>query len=311
MPEVSVVIPTYNSAQFLGEALQSVSDQTFKDYEIIVVDDGSTDHTKQIIDKYNGKIRYIFQENGGPAKARNSGIKASSGKYIAFLDADDVWEPTKLEKQVRMFHRCPEVAMIFTENSCYSENGVYQNSMGKRERLMKGDVAKNIFLRSGVVTPTVIVKKEIFNKIGVFEEELCMGEDDNMWVRIATDFKVSLIDEPLVKVRAHPRRVTGDKTRLLECVQTNIELLSQRYRGVKEKIESVIPLKLSRVQFALGYDHFENYNFKEARKAFTRGIRYYIWNWENYPYFLLTLFPQKVVRRIKRLKRKISPPTIN
>ena len=88
MPEVSVVIPAYNSARFIGEALQSVFDQTFKDYEIIVVDDGSTDSTKQVIDRYGNKIRYVFQQQGGPAKARNRGIRDSLGRFIAFLDAE-------------------------------------------------------------------------------------------------------------------------------------------------------------------------------------------------------------------------------
>ena len=113
MPQVSVVIPTYKRAQFLDEVLQSAFNQTFKDFEVIVVNDGSTDQTKQLLEEYGDKIRYIFQENSGPAKSRNRGIKESLGKYIAFLDADDVWFPLKLEKQIRMFRECPELAMVF------------------------------------------------------------------------------------------------------------------------------------------------------------------------------------------------------
>jgi glycosyltransferase involved in cell wall biosynthesis len=311
MPEVSVVIPAYNSAQFLGEALQSVFEQTFKDYEIIVVDDGSTDQTRKVVDRYKDRVRYVFQENGGPAKAKNRGIRDCLGEYIAFLDADDVWLPLKLEKQVSMFRQNPELAMVFTENAVFNRSCTYVTSMGKRKRLMQGDVARNIFLRSGVVTPTVMVRKVVFDKIGLFEEELRVAEDDNMWVRIAANFKVALIDEPLVKVRAHPHRATADKEKLFESVQTNIQLLSNRYEGVKEKIEDVIPQKISQVHFSLGYHHFENQRYKEARKAFARGIHCYLWNWRNHVYFLFSLLPENVTLGIKWLKRKILSPNTN
>jgi glycosyltransferase involved in cell wall biosynthesis len=311
MPEVSVVIPTFNSARFLDEALQSILDQSFKDYEIIVVDDGSTDQTKQVVARYGDKIKYILQENSGPAAAKNNGIRNSSGKYIAFLDADDMWLPTKLEKQVKMFRQHPELAMVFTENVCFNEGGIYKTSLVKRSRLMNGDVAKNIFLYSGVATPTVMVRKEIFDRVGLFEEKLYMAEDDNMWVRIAAKFKVALIDEPLVRVRTHPQRATTDKKKLFEMVQTNIHLLSQRSEGVKERLENVIPLKLSQVQFSLGYHYFENCDFKGARKAFAKGISCYRWNWRNYLYLLLSFLPKKTIQRIKQLKNKVLLPTIN
>lgn len=311
MPEVSVVIPTYNSAQFIGEALRSVFDQTFKDYEIIVVDDGSTDQTKEVIHRYGNKIRYIFQEQRGPANARNRGIRDSLGQYIAFLDADDVWLPLKLKKQVCMFHRCPPLAMVFTENSVFNQSGVCQNSIGKGKRLMNGDVVKNIFLYNGVVTSTVMVRSEVFNKIGLFEEELQLAEDDNMWIRIAANFKVALIDEPLVRYRVHPHEITSNKIKLMKSVKTNIKLLKQKDKTVKERIEKVIPLKLSFVEFDLGYEQFNNQKFREARKAFARGIRCCMWNWENYVYLLLSLLPKKVIQVIRWLKRKISPSTIN
>ena len=305
MPEVSVVIPTYNSAQFLGEALQSVFSQTFYDYETIVVNDGSTDDTEKVIDLYNNRIKYILQENGGPARARNYGIKESSGKYIAFLDADDIWLPSKLEKQVLMFRQRPELAMILTGNFVVNADGVPLFQVEKRKRFMEGNIAKNIFLHSGVLTSTVMVRKEIFDKIGLFEEDLRIGEDDNMWIRIAANYQIELIDEPLAKYRSHPNSLTRDKMKLFEYVQTNIRLLSQRYGGVKEKIEDAIPLKLSIMQFAMGYHFFKEQNHKEARRAFAKGIRCYIWKWQNYLYLLLSLLPISVTQKLKRIKRRL------
>ena len=304
MPEVSVVIPAYNSARFIGEALQSVFDQTFKDYEIIVVDDGSTDSTKQVIDRYGNKIRYVFQQQGGQAKARNRGIRDSLGRFIAFLDADDVWLPLKLEKQVCMFHRCSELAMVFTENSIFNESGVCRTSLGKGEKLMKGDVAKNIFLHSGVLTSTVMVRSEVFDKIGLFEEELRLAEDDNMWIRIAANSEVALINEPLVGYRIHPDEITSDRMRLMKSIKANIRLLRQKDERVRERIEEVIPLRLSFVEFGLGYEHFRNQKFGEARRAFARGIRCHMWNWRNYVYLLFSLLPEPLIQTVRWLKKR-------
>jgi glycosyltransferase involved in cell wall biosynthesis len=133
MLNVSVVIPTYNSAHLLDDALQSVLEQTYKDFEIIVVDDGSTDNTSEVVSKYNDKLHYFRVDNRGPAKARNYGISKATGKYIAFLDADDKWLPTKLEKQVSMFEQNPEFGMVFTENSLFDAKGIYKNSLGKEK----------------------------------------------------------------------------------------------------------------------------------------------------------------------------------
>jgi glycosyltransferase involved in cell wall biosynthesis len=305
MPEVSVIIPTYNSAQFLDEALQSVFDQTFKDFEVIVIDDGSTDQTKQVLEKYGDRIRYIFQENGGPAKARNRGIKESSGKYVAFLDADDVWLPLKLEKQVNTFRHHPELAMVFTEHSSFNEKGVFQTSLGKKKKLLNGDIARNIFLHSGVATPTVMVRKEVFSKIGLFEEELQMAEDDNMWIRIAANFKVELIDESLVKRRVHPQSMTIDQRKLFESVKKNINFLDCRYSGVKERIQKAIPLKFSQVEFDQGYYYFERGDVASARKAFAKAIRYHMFNWKSYLYFFSCFLPKKAIQTVKWLKRRI------
>ena len=305
MPEVSVIIPTYNSDQFLEKALQSVFNQTFTDYEIIVVDDGSIDQTRQVIANYRDKINYIYQENGGPSKARNRGIRASSAPYIAFLDADDMWLPSKLEQQIAIFHQRPELGMVSTNAFSFNDRGIIRRSH-KRQRLLVGNVARNIFLYDGVGTPTVMVRKKVFDRVGYFDEELLLAEDDNMWVRIAAQFEVEIIEEPLVKIRDHPGRITRNREKLYEMVQTNIDLLSLRYAGVKEIVEKVLPKKVSMLQFEIGYYRFENGAFHEARKAFAKGIRSYWWNWKNVLYFAATLMPPGVIQCVRRIKGKIQ-----
>ena len=308
IPLVSVIIPTYNSADYIEEALESVFKQTFQDFEIIVIDDGSNDGTGEILKKYGDRVRYLFQDNSGPASARNKGIRIARGRYIAFLDADDIWLPTKLEKQIGLFYQCEHLGMVTTGVCSFDERGVFGFSTNKRKTLMHGDIARNIFLHSNVGTPTVMVRKEVFDNIGFFEENIRQAEDDNMWIRIAANYDIELIDETLIKVRNHPQRMTLNKSELLDSVQTNIQLLKTKYgETVRKKIEKTIPIKISKVQFAIGYGYYESGNYREARKAFLIGAYHRIWFWKNPLYFILTLIPSGLTTILKSIKRKLAP----
>jgi len=307
-PLVSVIIPAYNSADYIEEALESVFKQTFQDFEILVIDDGSTDDTGAILEKYKDRIEYCFQENGGPASARNQGIRMARGEYIAFLDADDIWLATKLEKQIALFRQRQNLGMVITGSCSFDKKGIYGFSTKKREYLMIGDIARNIFLRSGVGTPTVMVRKKVFDKVGLFEENIRYGEDDNLWIRIASHYDVELIDEALIRVRNHPGRMTANQTALLEDVQDNIQFLKTKYGDiVRKKIEKAAPIKIARVQFSIGYGQYEIGNYREARKAFARGTFHRIWFWKNPIYFLLTFMPSCLMAMLRSIKRKLVP----
>ena len=310
-PLVSVIIPAYNSADFIDEALKSVFDQTYKDLEIIVVDDGSTDDTRAVLEKYGDRVNYHYQDNNGPASARNRGIKLARGKYIAFLDADDLWLPTKLEKQVALIKNRENLGFVTTGVCSFDENGDYGFATYKRDKLMKGDIARNIFLKSDVGTPTVMARKQVFDEIGLFDEEIRYAEDDNMWIRIASHYDVELIDETLTKVRNHPARMTLNRAELLENVQKNIEYLRTRYGDrVRERIEKAIPVKLSLVLFSVGYGYYESGNYSEARKAFFRAACQRYRFMKNFSYFLLTFIPHGLIARLRLLKNRISTQSV-
>ena len=171
---------------------------------------------------------------------------------------------------------------------------------------MNGDIARNIFLRSNVGTPTVMVPKAVFDRIGLFEENIRQAEDDNMWIRIASQYEVELIDEPLVRVRNHPGRMTLNKAELLESVQMNIRLLKTKYgEVVRKRIEGAIPRKIAQVQFSIGYGHYERGNLREARKAFYAGTCSRIRFWRNPLYLLVTFIPPGLTALLKSLKRKL------
>ncbi len=195
MPEVSVIIPTYNRREFVREALASVYAQTFLDFELIVVDDGSTDDTEAVVHEFS-EARYLWQENRGVSAARNAGAAASCGPLLAFLDSDDLWQPGKLAAQVAFFQAYPEARICQTEE-IWLRNGIRVNPH-RKHRKPSGD----IFARSlelCLVSPSaVMLRRTFFEQLGGFDENLPACEDYDLWLRIAVQEPVHLLNEPLV-----------------------------------------------------------------------------------------------------------------
>jgi glycosyltransferase involved in cell wall biosynthesis len=204
-PLISVVIPAHNAEKYIDEALASVCSQTFSDYEIIVIDDGSTDRTAEIASSYNG-VLLLAQDNLGAAAARNAGIRAARGRYVAFLDADDVWLPTKLEKQAAHLLENPRSEWSYTDALVFdaaTRRTVCR--IGERIRLYQGDILRPLLLRSFIPSPTPVVKRRALAEAGFFDEarDRRIGEDWSMWLRIAERHAAKLIDEPLAMIRMH------------------------------------------------------------------------------------------------------------
>ena len=213
MPKVSIIIPTYNRANYLLEALDSIFQQTFKDYEIIIIDDGSTDDTQKTLRKAieAGKVHYVFQENQGESAARNHGIRLAGGEYIAFLDSDDLFTPSKLEKQVAFLDSHPKIAFVHSWFSKFDDAG---NHLGTRDTSrFSGNVYPEILIEWSVLmaVPCVMVRAEVLADIGEFDIKLRWGPDLDMWRRITQKYQIGVIPEVLSKVRVHPGGVSVDK----------------------------------------------------------------------------------------------------
>ena len=195
-PLVSVIIPTYNRWPSVSAAVESVLAQSLKDFELIVIDDGSTDGTAQKLVKYGTSLRFYSQSRSGVSAARNLGVKKARGRYLAFLDSDDLWRPEKLAVQTKFMRRHPEYLICQTEE-IWLRNGVRVNP-----RLIHQKPAGDIFMRSlelCLVSPSaVMMTKDLFDAAGGFDESLPVCEDYDLWLRIAVDHRVGLITEPLV-----------------------------------------------------------------------------------------------------------------
>ncbi len=191
-PLVSAIIPTFNRGWILREAVQSVLDQTYHPLEIIVVDDGSTDDTREILRLFGDRITVLFQENKGVSAARNLGIKHSHGELVAFLDSDDLWTPDKIACQVAFFNNNPDAVICQTEE-IWIRNGKRVNPKNKHKKL-SGMIFEPSLSLCLVSPSAVMIQRSLFELKGYFDEALPACEDYDLWLRIATTHAIDLID---------------------------------------------------------------------------------------------------------------------
>ncbi len=303
---ISVIIPTYNAGIYIEEALNSVLGQTYIDYEVIVIDDGSIDNTQEIVESKFPMVNYIYTHNQGASRARNIGISYAKGDYVAFLDADDLWLPEKLEKQLAVFDEYPEVMLVFTESCSFDKNGFRNKPFLKKERLMKGDIVKNIFIHSYVGTPTVMIKKSVIDEIGFFEEDLIVAEDDNLWLRIAMKFKIALVDEDLVHCRIRENSLTTTPGNFFKGVNDHIELLYKKYPKITEHVgKRLIQKKKSECYYSQGYFYFSEYQFKLARKMLVQSF-FILPQAKSIFFWACSFLPDYSIKRLKVLKRQMK-----
>ncbi|MFQ5852436.1 MAG: glycosyltransferase, partial [Candidatus Binatia bacterium] len=196
MVVVSVIIPTYNRSSMVCEAIESVFRQSYKGYELIVVDDESQDGSTEKLQQYGSRVSVFSQPRRGVAAARNLGVRWSCGRYVAFLDSDDLWQPKKLEIQVTFMQANPQVQICQTEE-IWIRNGVRVNP--KRKHRKPSDSIFRASLNLCLVSPSaVMMTRGLFERVGGFDEAFEVCEDYDLWLRIAVDTVISLIPEPLV-----------------------------------------------------------------------------------------------------------------
>ena len=199
---ISVIIPVYNSEKYINNAIESVLSQTYQKFEIIIIDDGSTDKTKQVVEKFkDNRIIYIYQENSGPAEARNNGLKISRGEFVSFLDADDIWKQEKLEIQLEILSNNDDICMVYNHFTLKPE-GEDIEKLIRFKNYNKEDFIKNLLINPFNTIPypsTVMVKKSFLNKTGYFNSNLRSGEDWDLWFRLAKQAQCYCIDEVLTR----------------------------------------------------------------------------------------------------------------
>lgn len=260
MSKVSVIIPAYNREKFIARAIQSVLAQIYGDYEIIVVDDGSTDNTANIVKQFGGKVKYILQPNGGSASARNRGIKESQGEYIAFLDSDDFWVPEKLNEQVKVLDNNPNVGIVYAKMPIVNEKG---EQVGMKPSQPSGKNFKELLeIWGDIPTSTVLTRRECFDKAGFFDTSLKTMQDIDMWLRIARLYDLYEIEgKVLAYYYRHSGQITQNRIKVYEGL---VRIYTKIYKTFDDAPKDILRRRISMNTYTLSRTYYDERHFRKA-----------------------------------------------
>lgn len=270
---VTVVMATYNMAHYLPQAVGSALAQTYPAVEVQIVDDGSTDNTPEVIEQLqrDPRVRAYRQPNGGQAKAKNQGVLRARGEYIAFLDADDAWLPNKLELQLPLLQRDPEVGVVYSSIEYMDGNGARN---GRPEaRLHRGMVSGQLLLENFVPFPTSVVRRECLHEVGLFDETFGMGIDYDLWLRMSARYRFDYVAEPTALYRVWEGQMSKNYRRRYEAGITIMRRFLEQHPGL-------IPERLVRRAWAHTYVGrgntvlWQEGRMAEAFADYWRGLRY-------------------------------------
>jgi glycosyltransferase involved in cell wall biosynthesis len=316
MPKVSVVIPAYNAMAFLPATLDSVLKQTFTDFEVLIVNDGSSDGIVEWASQISDlRVRLISQENQGSSVARNTGITLAQGEYVALLDADDIWKPTKLEKQVFFLEENPLIGLVDTWTLLINQQGKFTGrvivSHAEGEDVWKHLVQ---FKTVCCCDSTPMIRRSCFETVGLFNTELPFLEDLDMWIRLASRYRFGVVKEALVYYRQHPGSKSTNCLETLEAFRTIVE---KAFESVPAELLTIREKGYCRINLYLAWKAINNQDYDQAlhfnRQAIAHSL-YVIFSWEfirqRLALFLLKKFSQNTYNKAKAflqaMRRSIS-----
>ena len=277
-PAISVIIPTYNRKNHLQQAIESVLSQAFTDYEIIIVDDGSSDGTASIVAEYaihHSSIRYQYQHNRGVAAARNCGISMARGKFVCFLDSDDIWKPHKLETQIAFAAQNPDFSIISSDIDSFNETGVHKRcAKQSMYSVQSGYVLQELLFNNWIQTSTVMVRRSLLESVGGFDESVGQfAEDWVLWMCLATKGPAYFLPEALVFYRLHTDSLTSQN---MEAQYKSLMLAVDcvaALPGLQERKDLTL---LCRYKIAMGRakKDFRAKRFTEAQEKFRNALHF-------------------------------------
>ena len=228
-PLVTVVIPSYNRAQYIAETIESVLGQTYTNIEIIVIDDGSTDNTREIVERYAPRVQYVWQENAERGASRNHGLRLAKGAFIAFLDSDDLWLREKVENDLELLRQNPAAGVVFTD-------AVQIDAVGNETKKLSaegfsGTVTERLLENNFVLMGAHLARTDLIRKIGGFREEreLAGSEDWELWVRLSTETEFGYRPAPSAKIRAFHENTMGDPNTMNRSMSCAVRIMEESY----------------------------------------------------------------------------------
>jgi glycosyltransferase involved in cell wall biosynthesis len=301
---VSVIVPVYNRAHLVTETVISILGQTYRNIEIILINDGSTDNSLKIIEalqqEYPDVIRIVDQENQGQTVARNQGIKQALGKYIAFLDSDDLWAPGKLDLQIPLFDE--GVGLVYGGVELINEYGE-TTGFDACDPAVQGNIYPQLLVKNRMTGGSVVVLREALDRVGGFDPEFSAAENWDLWLRICKEYKVRLVNKPVVKYRQHQNNMSKD-TMLMQDAKRQIMAKHCDKHSSDKLIALYSKLAEADLFYKLGVICFSREQFGEAIRNFSRVMMISPF-YEDTPVRLLRCFLGSRGNRMLRIFKKV------
>lgn len=286
-PLVSIILPTYNREELLKKSVRSVLASDYRNLELIIVNDGSTDRTKNVVSRINDpRVRYFEKKNKGPASARNFGLRRAKGAYISFCDDDDIFLNGKIASQVNFLEKHTEFGF------CYTNGFVINKGMRRKwlSKLKQKSLRHLLLNNSQILTPSVMVRSKVFDQVGGFDEGIKLCEDYDLWLRIARDYKFGFIDRPLVEITKHGENISRD-TKMLFRWGVFVKL-----KNLKECGELFPKSILRDYEWTLAYQQGKFYFFEDdmtsSRKFLLQALKLKYFSLRPLIFIFFTFFGQ-------------------
>jgi len=274
-PFVSVIIPTYRRSAFLAQTLKSVFDQTFRDFEVIVVEDGSHD-AEAVIAPYNGRLTYLWQPNRGVSAARNHGARHAKGRWYAFVDDDDLWMPEKLARQFEAAKASPEFGMFHTDHFVMEGDELRTPLRNPpRDRIPTGWILNDLFLIDFIVMSSVIIRREEFQQARGFSETTWYAADHEFWLRLARICRIGYVPEPLTVYRNHSKSLSSELNWHIHYAAMMERFVRDNPQLSAEIGRTTVRKHLHAIMWRGGYAHLQADRFAAALRLFVSA-----WRWQ-------------------------------
>jgi glycosyltransferase involved in cell wall biosynthesis len=303
--ETSVIIPSYNNSVFLPEAIESALSQSVSPLEVIVIDDGSTDNTRDIIEQYRRCIRYFFQENKGVAGARNRGIEEARGNLVAFLDADDIWLPEKLKRQVDYLAKHPHAGLVHSDLFHWDDHTGEKSLRPCGRHEFSGPCYKRFFFGSRVLPSTVLIRKTCLSATFRFDERIRRAsvEDYDFFMRIARFYNLAYIDEPLILYRMHTSNATKQFLTMREGELYVVRKALMADPPLRREIgRSKVNGRLFDLSFGIGYAYREASRRTDARRYFCMALSCRPYSLHTWLLYIASFLPSGWEENLRRYK---------
>ncbi len=308
---ISVIIPAYNALRYLEEALNSVLYQSYPFFEIIVVDNNSNDGTLSLLEKFgNKKLRVFTEKRQGAASTRNRGICEARGEWIAFLDADDIWLPDKLKLQIDCLGSFPWLDLISTNSFTFTLSGVEYISI-RDSQIYKGECSGDLLLKrlieyNFVATSSVLVRRSICEKVGLFKKEFEPAEDYDLWLRLAgAGAKFFFIEEPLTRFRSHPLGISYQNMEKMQ--RSHLEILRRNFGAYSYLFNRrEIGTIFGNFYISFGHSCLNKNNPVLARRSLIHGLYYKPLYWRVILYIILSFLPKGLAVGIRKMKKTVK-----